>query len=117
MSETEPITRGTFNVATPERENRRHSFEEIKGGIARGRIAIHQDEMIIGREPCSHIRLFSDRASRRHATLCLRGTDCILTDNDSRHGVILNGVRIHSAILREGDVVQMGEAVFIYHED
>mgnify|MGYP003350451155 CR=1 FL=1 len=39
-----------------------------------------------------------------------------LLDNGSRNGVLLNGLKIHTAVLRDGDVVQVADAVFIYHE-
>jgi pSer/pThr/pTyr-binding forkhead associated (FHA) protein len=38
-------------------------------------------------------------------------------DNDSRNGVFLNGVKVHSAVLRDGDVIQVADSVFVYHED
>jgi pSer/pThr/pTyr-binding forkhead associated (FHA) protein len=41
----------------------------------------------------------------------------VLADNDSENGVFLNGVKIHSAVLRDGDVIQMADNVFVYHED
>jgi pSer/pThr/pTyr-binding forkhead associated (FHA) protein len=49
--------------------------------------------------------------------LRVRGTDCVLVDNDSHNGVILNGVKVHSAVLRDGDVIQAADNVFVYHED
>jgi pSer/pThr/pTyr-binding forkhead associated (FHA) protein len=30
--------------------------------------------------------------------------------------VFLNGVKIHSATLREGDNIQLGDVIVIYHE-
>ena len=41
----------------------------------------------------------------------------MLVDNDSDNGVILNGAKIHSAVLRDGDVIQVADNVFVYHED
>jgi pSer/pThr/pTyr-binding forkhead associated (FHA) protein len=40
----------------------------------------------------------------------------MLFDNDSHNGVFLNGVKIHSAVLRDGDVVQVADSIFIYSE-
>jgi pSer/pThr/pTyr-binding forkhead associated (FHA) protein len=72
---------------------------------------------VIGRGSEAHIRLSSDRISRQHAFLRVRGTDCLLVDNDSQNGVVLNGVKIHSAVLHDGDVIQVAHTVFVYHED
>ena len=40
--------------------------------------------------------------------------DDTFTDVKAR---FLNGVKVHSAILRDGDVIQLADNVFVYHED
>ena len=74
------------------------------------------DVSVIGRAPDALLHLPSKRVSRQHALLRVRGTDCLLVDNDSRNGVFLNGVRIHSAVLRDGDVIAVGDCQFRYCE-
>jgi pSer/pThr/pTyr-binding forkhead associated (FHA) protein len=37
-------------------------------------------------------------------------------DLESSNGVFLNGVRVHSAALHEGDVIQIGDAVLVFRE-
>ena len=39
-----------------------------------------------------------------------------MTDNDSRNGVLLNGVQVHSAVLHDGDVIAIADNVFVYRE-
>ena len=39
------------------------------------------------------------------------------SENDSDHGVLLNGVQVHAAVLRDGDVIQVADSVFVYRED
>ena len=70
----------------------------------------------MGRAADACVHLNSKRASRHHAFLRLGGTDCVLCDNDSRNGILLNGVKIHSAVLRDGDVIQAAESTFVYYE-
>ena len=48
--------------------------------------------------------------------MTLRGTDCVFFDNDSHNGIFLNGVKIHSAVLRDGDVIQAADSTFVYYE-
>jgi pSer/pThr/pTyr-binding forkhead associated (FHA) protein len=48
--------------------------------------------------------------------LRVRGTDCVIFDNDSHNGVFLNGVKVHSAVLRDGDAILVGDNEFIYGE-
>jgi len=35
-------------------------------------------------------------------------------DLESRNGSWLNNLRVHSATLREGDIVQIGDAIFVF---
>jgi pSer/pThr/pTyr-binding forkhead associated (FHA) protein len=39
-----------------------------------------------------------------------------VTDLNSSNGMYLNGVKAHSAVLHEGDQIQIGNVVFIFHE-
>ena len=39
-----------------------------------------------------------------------------LVDLQSRNGVYVNGVKVHSAVLHDGDSVQMGSILFVFHE-
>jgi pSer/pThr/pTyr-binding forkhead associated (FHA) protein len=40
-----------------------------------------------------------------------------MVDNDSHNGVLLNGVSVHSAVLRDGDVIHVADSVFVYREE
>jgi pSer/pThr/pTyr-binding forkhead associated (FHA) protein len=117
MKEINATITANVRVLRRERGPRRHSLEQIEGDGSSAQVALDLEETVIGRGTDTHIRLSSKRASRQHAILRIRGTDCLLLDNDSNNGVFLNGVKIHSAILREGDVIQVADSVFVYHED
>ena len=95
----------------------RHSLEQIEGDGPSAQIALEAEEVVMGRGSDTQIRLASKRASRHHAFFRVRGTDCVPLDNDSHNGVFLNGFKIHSAVLREGDVIQVADSVFVYHGD
>jgi hypothetical protein len=117
MTVFDPKISGKVNLLRRRREKHSHSLKQI-GPKDHGRpVVLEPGESIIGRAPDSHIRISSNRASRHHAVLRLHGTDCILFDNDSDNGVFLNGVKVHSAVLRDGDIIQLADSVFIYYED
>jgi pSer/pThr/pTyr-binding forkhead associated (FHA) protein len=99
-----------------ERELRQHCLEQIEGARAPRRIPLEGDEIILGRAEDASICISSPRASRHHATLTRRGTDFVVKDNDSHNGVFLNGVEIFSAILRDGDIIQIADCTFVYRE-
>jgi pSer/pThr/pTyr-binding forkhead associated (FHA) protein len=116
MTEIDPITAANNKLLRRVRESRRHSLEQIDGVGALRQIVLEAGETVMGRAEDAGVRLDSDRASRHHAFLRVRGTDCVLCDNDSRNGIFLNGVRIHSAVLRDGDVIQVADSTFDYYE-
>ena len=118
MSETEfnPTISSTAGIRRRQRTTRRHSLEQIEGDGSPRVILLEGDEMVIGRAPGAQIRLTSKSVSRQHAIVRLHGTDCVLLDNDSRSGVLLNGVKVHSAVLRDGDAIQVEDNEFIYSE-
>lgn len=103
-------------IARMDRDVRPHHLEQIDGEGAPQRIVLDQPEMIIGRAEDAGIRLLSQRASRHHAVLARRGVEYAIRDNDSRNGIFLNGVKVHSAVLRDGDIIQIADCVFTYHE-
>ena len=116
MIETDATITGGDHAVRRQRDSRRPSLEQLEGDGGPRVIVLEGDEMLIGRAPEAQVRLSSKRASRQHAFLRLRGTDCMLLDNDSNNGVFLNGVKVHSALLRDGDVIQVADSVFVYRE-
>jgi pSer/pThr/pTyr-binding forkhead associated (FHA) protein len=107
----------TVRILRRARESRRHSLSEFENDGTQRLFSLDREETVIGRAAEADIHLSSKRASRQHAFFRLHGTDCVMVDNDSDNGVILNGVRVHSAVLRDGDVIQVADNVFVYHED
>jgi pSer/pThr/pTyr-binding forkhead associated (FHA) protein len=103
-------------VARRERDARPHFIEQTGGEGTPRRFVLTGQEVVIGRGEEADISLSSPKASRQHAILSRHGLDDVIRDNESRNGVFLNGVRIHSAILREGDVVQVADCVFVFRE-
>ncbi len=117
MAEFDPTITGNVRVLRRGRETHRHTLELLEGEGPLREISVGTGELVIGRGAETHFRLNSKRASRLHAFFRVSGTDCVLRDNDSHNGVFLNGVKVYSAVLREGDVIQVADSVFVYHED
>jgi pSer/pThr/pTyr-binding forkhead associated (FHA) protein len=116
MTEINPITAGNNKLLRRVRESRRHSLEQIDGEGAARQIVLEAGESVMGRADDARVHLASNRASRHHGFLTVRGTDCVLCDNDSRNGIFLNGVKIQSAVLRDGDVIHVADSTFVYYE-
>jgi pSer/pThr/pTyr-binding forkhead associated (FHA) protein len=77
---------------------------------------IAKGKSIVGRGSAADISVPCRTLSRKHAMLTLEGGEVTCRDLDSRNGVALNGLRMHSAVLRDGDMVQLGDVVFTYLE-
>lgn len=91
-------------------------LEMVRGAGAPKRWDLTSNETVIGRSTQANICIESSLLSRKHAAILRQGPEFRLTDLDSANGVYLNGVRVHSAGLHEGDTVQIGDAVFTFHE-
>jgi two-component system cell cycle response regulator len=74
---------------------------------------VERSEMVMGRAADAAIRLQDDGVSRHHARVAeVQGELCI-EDLNSANGTLLNDQRIHSAVLRDGDKIQMGSTTIL----
>lgn len=91
-------------------------MEQIRGPGAPKAYPIQQQDLLIGRGAQSDITIESARLSRQHLRLFASDGEVSFVDLDSANGVYLNGVLAHSAVLREGDLLEFGELAFVFHE-
>lgn len=113
------VSESTMPTLTLGAERLRPAFpfmlRQIEGAGAQRWLKLDREELAIGRAEDADIKIDSQRASRRHAIFRTENGQCSVFDNDSRNGIFLNGVRIHSALLHNKDVVQVGDCVFVFH--
>ena len=77
-------------------------------------IAIHQEEVLIGRGPDCDLRLKSTSVSRHHCLLRFRGEEASITDLGSSNGTFVNGQRVRSqSTLKSGDEIRVGTCPFV----
>lgn len=98
------------------RPRRAHLLEQTAGPGSPARHELSSDALVIGRGSSADLRLDSDDVSRTHAQLHRIDDEYTIEDLESRNGVFLNGLRVHSAVLRDGDQLQLGDVVFTYTE-
>ena len=70
----------------------------------------------LGRSTSADIVLDDVTVSRRHAVLVQRDGEVVLLDDRSRNGVLVNGERVHRAVLRDGDLIELGAVAMRYVE-
>jgi pSer/pThr/pTyr-binding forkhead associated (FHA) protein len=67
--------------------------------------------ILLGRSRASDIRFTEPSVSRRHAALQRVEGGWLLVDRASTHGTHVNGRRVGTAILADGDRVDLGSAL------
>jgi hypothetical protein len=101
-TETPPASYGRLMV----REGKNASYE----------IELRHQVTSIGRGADADVRLTDQAVSRRHAEIRIANGGAILNDLQSTNGTTLNGVRITTTALADGDELRIGETVLIFHE-
>lgn len=66
------------------------------------------DTLTIGRHFGNDIVISEPTVSRRHACIAWKGRKLTVCDEGSTNGVSLNGKKIRSANLKDGDIVSIG---------
>ncbi len=75
---------------------------------------IDQGELLIGRGQHAdgvHLQVADENVSRLHARITRTGNRFILDDANSSNGTFLDGVPIRSALLHDGDTIQIGKSL------
>ncbi len=87
---------------------------EQLAGKGQGRVfELSIEEVRLGREDENDIVINDESVSRLHAKLERTTTGkFIITDNNSKNGVIVNKQRVQSCTLNHGDLIQLGHFVF-----
>ncbi|MDQ6665970.1 MAG: SpoIIE family protein phosphatase [Acidobacteriota bacterium] len=74
----------------------------------RTRVALTPTPFRIGRQADNHLIVRDSRTSRNHAQIVCENGHYVLEDNDSRHGLLVNGNRVSRHELQNSDRVEFG---------
>ncbi len=89
-------------------------LEILNGGFEGMAYDLGPGEVVIGRNPTTDITLLDEGISREHA-LVVYDDDAagyVIEDLASTNGTKVNGKRVRSAALSEGDEIQIGQTLF-----
>jgi pSer/pThr/pTyr-binding forkhead associated (FHA) protein len=93
------------------------SLQMVTGPGAPRTYELFREEVVVGRAIDADIPINSTDLSRRHVALRRSPHgQWTVVDLESRNGVYLNGVKVHSALLHDGDNLQLGTVVLVFHE-
>ena len=89
-------------------------LEILNGGFEGMTYALSDQEIVIGRNPTTDITLLDEGISREHALVLFDedGPGFVIEDLQSTNGTKVNGKRVRSASLVEGDEIQIGQTLF-----
>ncbi len=87
-----------------------------KGPHSGERFYLDRPRLTVGRDPVSDIFLNDMTVSRAHAVLDVIGGLVSVTDDGSLNGTYVNGVRVDSANLEDGDLLQIGMFKMVFLE-
>jgi pSer/pThr/pTyr-binding forkhead associated (FHA) protein len=79
-------------------------------------VELNQPDILIGRHSECDLRLPSPEVSRCHCRLMFHTGRWWLKDSSSTNGVFVNDQRVESIALRAGDVIRVGDFVFVVHQ-
>lgn len=71
----------------------------------------------IGRDRGCDVSLPLSNVSREHANISPSGEEFVLQDLDSTNGTFVNNVRVSRCVLRDHDIIRIGEALIKFHEN
>ena len=102
------------NFEIPEKEGYYHRLICMTGEKKKVSYFIMANRIILGRSERSDIQIMDSKSSRRHAEIVVVSGKCILSDLNSRNGVIVNDVKIKQHCLVDGDKIAIGPVIFKY---
>jgi pSer/pThr/pTyr-binding forkhead associated (FHA) protein len=85
-----------------------------RGGFPGTAHDLSAPETLIGRHPATDITLVDEGVSREHAVVTMDDDGFAIEDLQSTNGTKLNGKRVRSARLRDGDEIQIGGTLFVF---
>jgi len=107
---------GDVSLVAVDKKHRTPWLAQVRGPGAPREFELGPGETIVGRSNQATLHIDSALLSRRHVAIRTDGPEQRLYDLDSANGVYVNGVKAHSAVLHDGDTVQIGDVVLVFHE-
>ena len=93
-----------------------HALDLVQGERAPQTFLLDRPELLLGSGADAELRVESAQVAARHARFTRKDGEYCCEDLEGEGELFLNGLRVHAAVLRDGDVLQMANLVFIYRE-
>ncbi|MFN0277422.1 MAG: GGDEF domain-containing protein [Pyrinomonadaceae bacterium] len=106
-----------MNDSNSNRRDLKPALVFLSGELIAVPIPLEREEVILGRALEADVRINDTQVSRQHARIIAKPTESrvamqyVLNDLDSRNGTFLNGRRIKSQNLENGDKITVGDTI------
>lgn len=110
----EPTVLGGAPVYSVCTRSKQILLRQVKGAGSPREVPLELDEVIIGRASEAQLSINSGAVSRRHALLRRSDDHYTCVDLGSSNGIYVNGQRVNSKQLHDGDILQVGDTLFLY---
>lgn len=88
---------------------------KVKAGPGKGKVfPIESDSVKLGRDSSCEIKLKDNGVSREHAEIYRVGEMHFIRDLGSRNGIIVNDLPIEDELLRDGDIIRIGNFNLVF---
>jgi pSer/pThr/pTyr-binding forkhead associated (FHA) protein len=119
VNEEEPGFSSTLKISRKafigEISTSQHAYLEIME--EQDRVLLGEDDAVIGRVPDCDIQLHAENVSRKHARIFYRNEEYQIEDLGSTNGIYVNGIKIQKCILRDHDVIEIGDVKMLFIEE
>ena len=92
------------------------ALEQISGDGAPRMFKLTEDRYVVGRSSSADLTFECEKLSRQHLEVYRIERGFAFRDLQSTNGVYLNGVKAFGVNLCQGDQLQVGNLVLVYHE-
>jgi len=86
----------------------------ISGSVSGSMFPLGEADLTIGRLADNIVRIKHSFVSRHHSVIQYRDAHHMIVDLESRHGTKVNGVAITQYVLKQGDLIEIGDARLMY---
>ena len=111
-----PVRFGANDTLEKEQAQRRFDLRIVRGPQTGVDISLDMGNLSVGRDPQCDIFLNDMTVSRKHATIEVSNTGCVIRDEKSFNGVWVNDKSIDACLLKTGDVIQIGAFCLVFRQ-
>ncbi len=89
----------------------------LKGKASTGKLGLTDKPVVIGRHERSNMGLFGDKTiANHHAKIEKNNSKYIIEQLDENYPVYVDKKSIHKAVLRDGNIIQIGDALLVFNK-